>query len=226
MDHLRLSKYMLKRGHVEDGEKMERILEYIAKREPMELLYYPTVWFNAWKFTEGSQIWAALASDIINQLNGKQYALLTRLQFWLQLKRKRANLFAALGPVMLNLLVIIVLALVSVLYPSFIYPFIVSHVLPLFQTLFPVKSVAKGAASTTATIGGVALLLSTASGNFQSGSSVIEDAPLSNTDQYYHRKPELPGEDGYIRPFQPRLQAHRERRYPQLFTYLGDAETS
>ncbi len=196
--HLRLSRYMLKRAHVEEGEKMERILEHIARNERMELIYYPTVWFNAWKFSEESQIWAALASEIINQLNGKQYALPTRLQFWFQLKR--ANLISALRPVMLNLLLISVLALLTVLYPSFIYPFIVNHIFPFFQALFPTQSAAK-AASTTATLGGVALLLSTASQIFKSARQIAKAHPFQISIKTMIENPNYQEKIGYISQF-------------------------
>jgi hypothetical protein len=201
ISHLRLSRFMLKRAHIEEEGKMERILEHIAKHEPMELLYYPTVWFNAGKFSEESQIWAALASEITNQLNGKEYALPTRLQFWLQLKRKRANLITALRPLILNLLLIAVLALLSVLYPSFIYPFIVSHILPFFQALFPTQTAAKGAAFTTATIGGVALFLSTAAQVLKSARQVAKAHPFKIPIKTIIETPNYQEKIGYISQF-------------------------
>jgi hypothetical protein len=59
---------------------------------------FPTVWFNAWKFDQEEQLWAALALEVMDQLKNR-YGLFRRLIFWLQLAIKRFSFVNSLGTI-------------------------------------------------------------------------------------------------------------------------------
>jgi TIR domain/KAP family P-loop domain len=115
-----LSRLLLRLGGISERRHQNAMLALIAQRKRMPSPYYPTVWFNAWKFSQEEQIWSALALEILNQLNHKKYTLLSRLQFWLLLTLKRSNLGIAIGRVLLNLLPTILLVFSTFTHGSLI----------------------------------------------------------------------------------------------------------
>jgi hypothetical protein len=54
---------------------------------------HPTVWFNAWKFDQEEQLWAALALEVLDQIKRK-YNIFQRIIFWFRLMLKRFSLAA------------------------------------------------------------------------------------------------------------------------------------
>jgi hypothetical protein len=58
---------------------------------------HPTIWFNAWKFDQEEQLWAALALEVLDQIKRK-YNFFQRIIFWFRLMFKRFS-FAALWTV-------------------------------------------------------------------------------------------------------------------------------
>jgi hypothetical protein len=73
------------------------------QRHPNEPATLPTVWFNAWKFDQEEELWAALALEVLDQIKQK-YSFLQRIMFWLNLSRKRFSLSSFLRAVALPLL--------------------------------------------------------------------------------------------------------------------------
>lgn len=127
-----LSRLFLKLGGVREAKKQDALLGIIAKREQgrprqqMVPLFHPTVWFNAWKFSQEEQIWSALAVEVLNQLK-KKYSWTSRLRFWFELTLKRSHPLTAAGLVLLNILPIlftVLLAIATAIYPTYILPLI------------------------------------------------------------------------------------------------------
>src|SRR6185436_16673063 len=54
-------------------------------------LPYPTVWFNAWKYQNSEQLWAAMAYCILNQLVSQIPDQWERERFWLALQAERID---------------------------------------------------------------------------------------------------------------------------------------
>jgi KAP family P-loop domain len=132
----------------------------ITRRQPMPPAFHPTVWFNAWKFSQEEQIWAALATEVLNQLD-KKYPWPLRFIFKFRLMRERSTPWRAVGHVALNLLPAVLIGLSYILYNAYLLPyvapFLTVHLLPLFQTLlswFPHAN-SQAAAAKTANSAGV-----------------------------------------------------------------------
>lgn len=60
---------------------------------PMSPVRNPTVWFNAWKFDQEEQLWAALALAVLDEIK-KKYWFGWRILFWIRLEFKRLSLWA------------------------------------------------------------------------------------------------------------------------------------
>ena len=73
--------------------KVEFLDDWIkAKAKPkVRKLAYPTVWFNAWKYQSGEQIWAGLADAIITQLVQQIDTEAQREEFWLAMRAERLD---------------------------------------------------------------------------------------------------------------------------------------
>jgi hypothetical protein len=54
-------------------------------------LHYPTVWFNAWKYQNSEQLWAAMAYCILDQLVRQIPKQLDQEKFWLALQAERID---------------------------------------------------------------------------------------------------------------------------------------
>jgi hypothetical protein len=57
----------------------------------VQKLHYPTVWFNAWKYQNSEQLWAAMAYCILNELVSQIPTQLEREKFWLALQAERID---------------------------------------------------------------------------------------------------------------------------------------
>lgn len=83
-----------------------------ARREKMEPPAHPTVWFNAWKFSQQEQVWSALAVAVLDQLKTK-YNFFTRAFFLVRLTLRRTDKSRALAHLARKLLVPAALAFAS-----------------------------------------------------------------------------------------------------------------
>jgi peptidoglycan hydrolase-like protein with peptidoglycan-binding domain len=86
-----------------------------ARRRKMTPMRHPTVWFNAWKFNEQEQVWAALATAVLNQLKRK-YGFFARLVFVSQLAFKRTDKLGTLKHFLRKFAVPLILAAVVAIY--------------------------------------------------------------------------------------------------------------
>ncbi|MCA1641530.1 MAG: KAP family NTPase [Acidobacteria bacterium] len=96
-------------------EKTRRWARAAALRLKMKPLAYPTVWFNAWKFNQQEQVWAALALAMLEQLRTK-YGFFTRLFFLARLTYKRTDKLQTLHHLARKLLLPLALAAAAVAY--------------------------------------------------------------------------------------------------------------
>ena len=71
-------------------KNLEKWIGEGAKPE-IRKLEYPTVWFNAWKYQSGEQVWAGLADAIITQLARQIDEEEEREKFWLALQTERLD---------------------------------------------------------------------------------------------------------------------------------------
>jgi hypothetical protein len=71
-------------------KKSRRWARAAALRQKMKPHSHPTVWFNAWKFGEQEQLWAALALALLEQLKTK-YNFFERALFLVRLTLKRTD---------------------------------------------------------------------------------------------------------------------------------------
>jgi len=90
-----LSKMLLLLGGVKDMSKQKELLNRIKNGNKLTPHFHPTIWFNAWKFSQEEQIWAALTVQILEQLSEK-YPWPLRLLFRLELARERSTPWRAL----------------------------------------------------------------------------------------------------------------------------------
>jgi hypothetical protein len=86
-----------------------------VQRRKMTPPAHPTVWFNAWKFNQQEQVWAALATAVLEQLTTK-YGFFSRLLFLSKLTWKRTDKLGTISLLARKFIVPIVLAAVVVLY--------------------------------------------------------------------------------------------------------------
>jgi hypothetical protein len=78
---------------------------------------HPTVWFNAWKFDQEEQLWAALALEVLDQIKRK-YNIFQRIIFWFRLMLKRFSL-AALWSVVTTVALPLLFGLIYWIYTSY-----------------------------------------------------------------------------------------------------------
>ena len=76
---------------------------------------HPTIWFNAWKFNQQEQLWAALASAVVEQLK-KKYGFFERLYLLLTLTWRRSDKLRAVNQISKKLILPILIAGVIALY--------------------------------------------------------------------------------------------------------------
>lgn len=86
-----------------------------ARRRKMKPRSHPTVWFNAWKFNQQEQVWAALAMAVLGQLESK-YSRLNRLRFLTKLTLRRTDKLATITHIVRKLIVPIAIAVIVALY--------------------------------------------------------------------------------------------------------------
>jgi len=88
---------------------------------------HPTIWFNAWKFDQEEQLWAALALEVLDQIKRK-YNFFQRIIFWFRLMFKRFSL-AALWRVIMTMAIPLFFGLVYWIYTSYMQQ--LPHMQPL-----------------------------------------------------------------------------------------------
>jgi hypothetical protein len=78
---------------------------------------HPTVWFNAWKFDQEEQLWAALALTVMDQIK-QRYSVIGRVIFWLRLMLRRFSL-DALWNLIVTLTLPLCFGLIAWLYTAY-----------------------------------------------------------------------------------------------------------
>jgi KAP family P-loop domain/TIR domain len=78
---------------------------------------HPTVWFNAWKFDQEEQLWAALALAAMDQIR-QRYSVIGRIIFWIKLMLKRFSL-TALWSVMMTIALPLIFGFIAWVYHSY-----------------------------------------------------------------------------------------------------------
>jgi hypothetical protein len=111
---------------------------------PKQPVSNPTIWFNAWKFDQEEQLWAALALAVLDQMQ-KKYNFFQRIIFWIALEFKRFSWATALYYIFLKIALPIALGLLAWKFDVFLkvatgtYPkgslSALPTILPLSQTL-------------------------------------------------------------------------------------------
>lgn len=86
-----------------------------ARRQKMRPREHPTIWFNAWKFNQQEQVWAALATAVLGQLKTK-YSFLSRFLFLSELTLKRTDKLRMLNHLARKMIVPIAIAAVVAIY--------------------------------------------------------------------------------------------------------------
>ncbi len=101
---------------IEDLHKpVQKWVKIAAKHCAMVPLTHPTIWFNAWKFDQEEQLWAALALEVMNQIKLK-YGYIGRILFWIRLTWKRSSRLAAFWSIIWKFVVPIILLVITVIY--------------------------------------------------------------------------------------------------------------
>ena len=78
--------------HPDDERKEKNLWEKVATwHHPISSPTHPTIWFNAWKFDQEEQLWAALALTVLKEIR-KRYGPIGRLYLWLSLTFKRFSI--------------------------------------------------------------------------------------------------------------------------------------
>ena len=98
-------------------DRSRRWARAAARRRKMRPPSHPTVWFNAWKFSEQEQVWSALALALLEQLKTK-YNFFERALFLVRLTLKRTDKLRAAAQLARRLLVPAVLAIAAVAYAA------------------------------------------------------------------------------------------------------------
>lgn len=93
--------------------------EVAAAHCPMVPITHPTIWFNAWKFDQEEQLWAALALEVMDQIKQK-YGYVGRILFWGRLTWIRSSHLAAFWSIIWKIVLPIVLLLITVTYTLYI----------------------------------------------------------------------------------------------------------
>jgi hypothetical protein len=90
-----------------------------AWRSPKQPVSHPTVWFDAWKFDQEEQLWAALALQIMNQIKQK-YDYVGKIRFWLKLTRKRLSFIDTIITIVAKFALPLLIALIAAIYALFL----------------------------------------------------------------------------------------------------------
>lgn len=98
-------------------DRSRRWARAAARRRKMKPHDHPTVWFNAWKFSEQEQVWSALALALLEQLKTK-YNFFERALFLARLTLKRTDRRRAVAQLARRLLVPSALVIAAVAYAS------------------------------------------------------------------------------------------------------------
>jgi hypothetical protein len=78
-----------------------------------------SIWFNAWKFDQEEQLWAALALSVIEQIKEK-YSFIERIIFWIRLQFRRSSIIMALWTILRRIALPLLLGFVAWQYGSYI----------------------------------------------------------------------------------------------------------
>lgn len=109
--------------------------------QPRQPLSHPTIWFNAWKFDQEEQLWAALVLAALDQIKMK-YNIIQRIMFWIALTFKRFSWVTAFYYVTLKVALPIILGILAWKFDAFIklavriYP---NGSLQSFEPFFPLS---------------------------------------------------------------------------------------
>ncbi|MBO0824482.1 MAG: hypothetical protein J2P27_11610, partial [Actinobacteria bacterium] len=72
------------------GKTPEQAARKLEPEDPIKSVQRTTIWFNAWKYQSGEQLWAGLAHAIVSQLEGRM-TVLERELFWASLHVRRIH---------------------------------------------------------------------------------------------------------------------------------------
>lgn len=86
-----------------------------ARCEPMESTSHPTIWLNAWKFDNQEEVWASLALATLEQIKQK-HDIFWLMWFRIQLTFKRMSFIPALGVVLLQFALPLILGITAFYY--------------------------------------------------------------------------------------------------------------
>lgn len=80
----------------------------------------PTVWFNAWKYSKEESLWAALALEILTQMNA-QFSRRERIRFWIHLASERFDRELFLRRVLKSVGVVAIVGLVGAIVFALVF---------------------------------------------------------------------------------------------------------
>jgi hypothetical protein len=108
------------RAAIGDWPRSARFWATIATwRQPQDAPFHPTIWFNAWKFDQEEQLWAALAVEALRQIK-RRYGPIGRFIFWLRLTWRRFTPLVALFAILQRIAIPLVLAVLAVLFDVYL----------------------------------------------------------------------------------------------------------
>lgn len=101
-----------------DNELSTRVIWWVkvhANCQPLEAISHPTIWLNAWKFDNQEEVWASLALATLEQLKQK-HNILWMMWFRIRLTFKRMSFLSALGTLLFQFALPLVLGVVAFYY--------------------------------------------------------------------------------------------------------------
>ena len=93
-----------------------KVSAWYEQRQPP---FHPTIWFNAWKFDQEEQLWAALAVETLRQIKGR-YGWIGRFIFWVQLTSRRITPLGAIGAILQRIALPLVPGVLLMLYEPYL----------------------------------------------------------------------------------------------------------
>ncbi|MFL5801618.1 MAG: P-loop NTPase fold protein [Roseiflexaceae bacterium] len=90
-----------------------------AWRQPQSPPFHPTIWFNAWKFDQEEQLWAALAVEALRQIK-QRYGPIGRFFFWMRLTWRRFTPLVALFAILQRIAIPLLLGVLAVLFDVYL----------------------------------------------------------------------------------------------------------
>ena len=93
-----------------------------ANCEAHEPLRHPTIWLNAWKFDNQEEVWASLALATLEQLKQK-HNILWMMWFRIRLTFKRLSFLPALGVILIQFVLPVVLGVIAIYYDVIVNSF-------------------------------------------------------------------------------------------------------